>query len=166
MENNMLLRDKASHQIIEHGAKHQEQVGWITTSTGHRIDSLTSSLTVGKRGPILLQDTVLLNELSHFDHERIPERVVYPKGAGAFGHFETTNDVTRYTKLPVFELVGKRTHVVVRFSSGSCGEKGSADTLRDSRGMSVKFYTGEGVWDLVCSNMPAFAVRDPLLVRS
>jgi catalase len=66
----------------------------------------------------------------------------------------------------VFELVGKRTHVVVRFSSGMCGEKGSADTLRDSRGMSVKFYTGEGVWDLVCSNMPAFAVRDPLLVKS
>jgi catalase len=165
MEQN-IVRDKASHQIIEHGAKHQEQVGWITTSTGHRIDSLTSSLTVGKRGPILLQDTVLLNELSHFDHERIPERVVFASGAGAFGHFETTNDVTRYTRLPVFELVGKRTHVVVRFSSGMCGEKGSADTLRDSRGMSVKFYTGEGVWDLVCSNMPAFAVRDPLLVKS
>lgn len=84
----------------------KEKVEWITTSAGHRVDSLTSSLSVGKRGPILLQDTTLLNELSHFDNERIPERVVFPKGAGAFGYFETTNDITRYTRSPVFELVG------------------------------------------------------------
>lgn len=156
-------RDHVSNQLLEHASRHQEKVDWLTTSTGTPVANLTSSQTIGSRGPVLLQDTQLFEEIAHFDRERVPERVVNAKGAGAFGHFEVTNDVTRYTKAAVFELVGKRTPVVVRFSNAT-GEKGSADTVRDFRGFSVKFYSHEGVWDLACSSTPTFFIRDPILV--
>ncbi|CAL1265604.1 unnamed protein product, partial [Larinioides sclopetarius] len=114
------------------------------------------------RGPILLQDTVYIDEISHFDRERIPERVVHAKGAGAFGFFEVTHDITQYTRAKVFSEVGKRTPIAVRFSFVS-GESGSADSSRDPRGFAIKFYTEEGNWDLVGNNTPVFFIRDPIL---
>ncbi|GFG40106.1 hypothetical protein Cfor_09357 [Coptotermes formosanus] len=134
----------------------------ILTGYGVPIGSKESSLTVGPDGPMLLQDVEFLDELAHFDRERIPERVVHAKGAGAFGYFEVTNDITKYTKSTVFETIGKRTPIAVRFSTVG-GESGSADTVRDPRGFAIKFYTDDGVWDLVGNNTPIFFVRDPLL---
>merc|ERR1712179_271026 len=112
-------------------------------------------------GPILLQDHVFLDEMSHFDRERIPERVVHAKGAGAFGSFEVTHDISKYCKAKIFEKVGKKTPIAIRFSTVG-GEKGSADTARDPRGFAMKFYTEEGNWDLVGNNTPIFFIRDPM----
>lgn len=122
-------------------------------------------MTVGPRGPILLQDNHFIDELAHFDRERIPERVVHAKGAGAFGYFEVTHDITKYTAAKVFGNVGKRTPIAVRFSTVG-GESGSADTVRDPRGFAVKFYTEDGIWDLVGNNTPIFFIRDPILFPS
>ncbi|PNF22394.1 Catalase [Cryptotermes secundus] len=154
-------RDPASEQLnsykfSNHGKSH------IMTGYGVPVYSKDASLTVGPRGPMLLQDVEFLDELAHFDRERIPERVVHAKGAGAFGYFEVTNDITRYTKSTVFENVGKRSPIAVRFSTVS-GESGSADTIRDPRGFAIKFYTDDGIWDLVGNNTPIFFVRDPLM---
>lgn len=134
----------------------------LTTSSGNPIDDKNNTLTAGPNGPILLQDFNYLDEISHFDRERIPERVVHAKGAGAFGYFEVTHDITRYSKAAVFSHVGKRTPIAVRFSTVG-GESGSADTVRDPRGFAVKFYTEEGNWDLVGNNTPIFFIRDPML---
>lgn len=125
----------------------------------------TASLTVGERGPILLQDVNFLDEMGHFDRERIPERVEHAKGAGAFGYFEVTHDITKYTGAKLFDKVGKRTPIAMRFSQVA-GEKGSADTVRDPRGFAMKFYTEEGIWDLVGNNTPIFFIRDPILFPS
>lgn len=122
-------------------------------------------MTVGSRGPILLQDTPFIEVISHFDRERIPERVVHAKGAGAFGYFEVTHDITKYTAAKVFSTIGKRTPIAVRFSTVG-GESGSADTVRDPRGFAVKFYTDDGIWDLVGNNTPIFFIRDPILFPS
>jgi len=133
----------------------------ITTSHGAPVADNQNSLTAGLGGPVLIQDTVLIEKLAHFDRERIPERVVHAKGAGAYGYFEVTKDVTRYTKAKFLSHVGKKTPVVARFSTVG-GEKGSADTERDPRGFAVKFYTEEGNWDMVGNNTPVFFIRDPL----
>jgi len=123
-------------------------------------------MTAGSNGPITLQDFTLLDHLASFDRERIPERVVHAKGAGAFGYFEVTNpEITRYCKAKLFSSVGKRTPVGVRFSTVG-GESGSADTARDPRGFAVKFYTEEGNWDMVGNNTPIFFIRDPILFPS
>uniref|UniRef100_A0A8C1XWX0 Catalase n=1 Tax=Cyprinus carpio TaxID=7962 RepID=A0A8C1XWX0_CYPCA len=124
-----------------------------------------NSMTAGPRGPLLVQDVVFTDEMAHFDRERIPERVVHAKGAGAFGYFEVTHDITRYCKAKVFEHVGKTTPIAVRFSTVA-GEAGSADTVRDPRGFAVKFYTDEGNWDLTGNNTPIFFIRDALLFPS
>ncbi|CAB0003273.1 unnamed protein product [Nesidiocoris tenuis] len=139
--------------------------GVLTTGSGNPVDSKTASLTVGKNGPILLQDITIIDELAHFDRERIPERVVHAKGAGAFGYFEVTHDVRKYTKCSVFSKIGKRTPVAVRFSTVG-GESGSADTARDPRGYAVKFYAEDGNWDVVGNNTPIFFIRDPILFPS
>ncbi|KHJ93918.1 catalase [Oesophagostomum dentatum] len=131
----------------------------ITTSNGAPIHDKINTLTVGPRGPALLQDVILMDELAHFDRERIPERVVHAKGAGAYGYFEVTYDITKYCKAKLFDKVGKQTPVFARFSTVA-GEAGSADTLRDPRGFAIKFYTEEGNWDLVGNNTPIFFVRD------
>jgi catalase len=132
---------------------------------GCPLSTLTKSLTVGPRGPILLQDTNLVEHLAHFDRERIPERVVHAKGAGAFGYLEVTHDITKYTKAAPFAFVGKRTDLAIRFSTVG-GESGSADTARDPRGFAVKMYTEDGNWDLVGNNTPIFFIRDPILFPS
>lgn len=121
----------------------------MTGLEGPPIHDKVNSVTVGPRGPLLIQDTQFIEEMAHFDRERIPERVVHAKGAGAFGTFEvTSNEITKYCKADLFSHIGKKTPLVMRFSTVG-GESGSADTVRDPRGFAVKFYTQEGNWDLV-----------------
>jgi catalase len=133
----------------------------LTTESGMPVADNQNSQTAGSGGPILMQDHHLLEKLAHFNRERIPERVVHAKGSGAYGYFEVTADVTKWTKAKFLGTVGKRTEVFARFSTVA-GEKGSADTLRDPRGFAVKFYTEEGNYDLVGNNTPVFFIRDPL----
>ena len=133
----------------------------LTTSFGMPVDNDLNSMTAGPKGPILMQDVHLLEKLAHFDRERIPERVVHAKGAGAYGYFEVTDDVTKYTRANFLSEVGKRTEVFARFSTVG-GEKGSADSERDPRGFAVKFYTEEGNYDFVGNNTPVFFIRDTL----
>ena len=133
----------------------------LTNNFGAPVDDDLNSLTAGNPGPVLIQDVHLVEKLSHFDRERIPERVVHAKGAGAHGYFEVTADVTAYTRAKFLSEVGKRTEVFLRFSTVG-GEKGSADAERDPRGFALKFYTEEGNYDLVGNNTPVFFIRDPL----
>lgn len=133
----------------------------LTTAAGIPVPDNQTSLTAGKRGPTLLQDHYLLEKLAHFNRERIPERVVHAKAAGAHGTFTVTHDITKYTKAKIFSEVGKKTEVLGRFSTVA-GEKGSADTVRDVRGFALKFYTEEGNWDLVGNNTPVFFIRDAI----
>ncbi|MBE0523370.1 MAG: catalase [Methanosarcinales archaeon] len=133
----------------------------LTTAFGIPVADDQNSLSAGERGPVLMQDTHLLEKLAHFDRERIPERVVHAKGAGAGGYFEVTADVTKYTKAKFLSEIGKRCEVFARFSTVG-GEKGSADAERDPRGFALKFYTEEGNYDLVGNNTPVFFIRDPL----
>jgi len=107
-----------------------------------------------------MEDFNLINKLQHFDRERIPERVVHAKGAGAHGYFEVTDDITKYCKAKLFNKVGKRTPTFLRFSTVG-GEKGSADAERDPRGFALKHYTEDGIWDMVGNNTPVFFIRDP-----
>ena len=132
----------------------------LTTASGRPYFENEDSMTVGPKGPILLQDYFLHEKLAHFNRERIPERIVHAKGSGAFGTFKVTNDITKYTKAKLFSKVGNDCRVFVRFSTVG-GEKGSADTERDPRGFAVKFYTEDGNWDLVGNNTPVFFIKDP-----
>ncbi|MBM6616287.1 catalase KatA [Bacillus suaedaesalsae] len=133
----------------------------LTTSWGAPVGDNQNSITAGHRGPTLIQDVHLLEKLAHFNRERVPERVVHAKGAGAHGYFEVTNDISKYTKAKVFNGVGKRTPLFIRFSTVA-GENGSADTVRDPRGFAVKFYTEEGNYDIVGNNTPIFFIRDAI----
>lgn len=131
-----------------------------TTDAGIPTGSDAHSLTIGADGPILLHDHVLIEQMAHFNRERVPERVVHAKGSGAFGHFEVTGDVSAFTKAAVFQP-GARVETLVRFSTVA-GEQGSPDTWRDPRGFAVKLYTPEGNYDLVGNNTPVFFIRDPM----
>ncbi|MCO0597621.1 catalase KatA [Peribacillus butanolivorans] len=133
----------------------------LTTSWGAPVGDNQNSITAGQRGPVLIQDVHLLEKLAHFNRERVPERVVHAKGAGAFGTFEVTNDLSKYTKAKLFNGVGKKTDLFIRFSTVA-GELGSADTVRDPRGFAVKFYTEEGNYDIVGNNTPVFFIRDAI----
>ena len=133
----------------------------LTMAGGAPIADNQNTITAGERGPVLMQDVHLLEKLATFARERIPERVVHAKGAGAYGTFTVTHDITKYTKAKIFSKVGKKTELFARFSTVA-GERGSADTVRDVRGFAIKFYTEEGNWDLVGNNTPVFFVRDPL----
>jgi catalase len=139
----------------------QEIQNQLTTADGSPIADNQNSLTAGDRGPVVMYDYVLQEKLGHFNRERIPERVVHAKGAGAFGKFTVTHDITQYTKAKLFSEVGKETPILARFSTVG-GEKGSADAERDPRGFSLKFYTEEGNWDMVGNNTPVFFVRDAI----
>ena len=132
----------------------------LTTASGRPYSENENSQTVGSRGPILLQDYILHENMAHFNRERIPERVVHAKGSGAFGTFTVTHDITKYTKAKLFSKIGRETKIIMRFSTVG-GEKGSADTERDPRGFAIKFYTEDGNWDLVGNNTPVFFVKDP-----
>ncbi len=131
----------------------------LTTANGAPIGRQHAQ-TAGPRGPLLMQDVQLLEQMQHFNRERIPERVVHAKGSGAYGTFTVTNDISKYTKAKIFEKVGKQTDCFLRFSTVA-GERGAADAERDVRGFAVKFYTDEGNWDMVGNNTPVFFVRDP-----
>lgn len=133
----------------------------LTTATGTPVSDNQHSLTAGPRGPMLLQDVWFLEKLAHFDREVIPERRMHAKGSGAFGTFTVTHDITKYTKASIFSKIGKKTDLLIRFSTVA-GERGAADAERDIRGFAVKFYTEEGNWDLVGNNTPVFFLRDPL----
>ena len=133
----------------------------LTTSTGMPVDGNQNSMTAGPRGPILLQDIHLIDKLAKFDRERIPERVVHAKGAGAHGYLEVTHDVSKFTKAKFLNSIGKRTPMFQRFSTVA-GELGSADTDRDPRGFALKFYTEEGNYDMVGNNTPVFFIKDPM----
>ena len=131
-----------------------------TTDAGVPVASDEFSLTVGPDGPILLQDQYLIEQMANFNRERIPERQPHAKGSGAFGVFETTEDVSAYTRAALFQP-GVKTEMLARFSTVA-GESGSPDTWRDPRGFALKFYTAEGNYDMVGNNTPIFFVRDPM----
>ncbi|SKH27017.1 catalase KatA [Mycobacteroides abscessus subsp. massiliense] len=141
---------------------------FTTTGAGRPIPSDELSLTLGPDGPVLMQDFYLIEALADFNRERVAERQPHAKGAGAFGRFEVTNDVSAYTRAAVFQP-GTTTEAFVRVT-GNASERGSADTLRDTRGFSVKFYTSEGNYDIVGNNVPMFFIRDaikfPNLIRA
>jgi catalase len=159
-------RDKATDQLKDFKESQSTKVANVTTLFGAPIGDKTNTVTLGPRGPVLLQDVQYLEEMAHFDRERIPERVVHAKGAGAFGYFELTKpDIQKYSKAKVFDTVGKKSPLAIRFSTVG-GESGSADTVRDPRGFAVKIHTEEGVWDLVGNNTPIFFIRDPILFPS
>jgi catalase len=133
----------------------------LTTNQGVSIADNQSSLKAGLRGPTLLEDFILREKITHFDHERIPERIVHARGSAAHGVFTCTKAISEFTRASLFGEVGKETPVFVRFST-VLGERGSTDTARDVRGFAVKFYTDAGNWDLVGNNIPVFFIQDAM----
>lgn len=131
----------------------------ITTASGAPVVNYEDTMTIGPRGPVLLQDYFLHEKLAHFNRERIPERIVHAKGSGAYGTFTVTNDISQYTRAKLFNGIGKQTRLFIRFSTVG-GERGSADSERDPRGFAVKFYTEDGNYDLVGNNTPVFFIKD------
>jgi catalase len=133
----------------------------LTTNQGVAVGDNQSSLKAGLRGPTLLEDFILREKITHFDHERIPERIVHARGSAAHGYFEAYAPMTEFTRAAPFQAAGKITPVFARFSTVA-GERGSTDTARDIRGFAVKFYTDEGNWDLVGNNIPVFFIQDAM----
>jgi catalase len=133
----------------------------LTTNQGVKVADNQDSLKIGLRGPTALEDFIVREKITHFDHERIPERVVHARGAGAHGYFENYHDLSDITRAALFAKPGKRTPTFVRFSTVA-GSRGSADTARDVRGFATKFYTDEGVFDLVGNNIPVFFIQDAM----
>ena len=133
----------------------------LTTNQGLPVADDQNSLRAGVRGPTLIEDLHFREKITHFDHERIPERVVHARGAAAHGYFECTHPMAEFTKASLFASKGKRTPVFQRFSTVA-GSRGSPDTPRDVRGFAIKFYTDEGVWDMVGNNIPIFFIQDAI----
>ncbi|MGV3278063.1 catalase [Rickettsiales bacterium LUAb2] len=134
----------------------------LTTSSGSPVYEDNTSITTGHPKPrTLIEDSHLIEKLAHFNRERIPERVVHAKGAGAYGYFEVTNNISEYTSANFLSEVGKKTDLFIRFSTVG-GEKGSADAERDPRGFAIKLYTEEGNYDIVGNNTPVFFIRDAI----
>lgn len=149
-----------THQILVEGEA-AGSVGALTDNHGHRISDNQNSLRAGARGPTLLEDFVLREKIFHFDHERIPERIVHARGSGAHGVFRVTRAIPELTKAGLFQSVGNECPVFTRFSTVA-GGSGSVDTPRDVRGFAVKFYTEDGNWDLVGNNIPVFFIQDAI----
>ena len=133
----------------------------LTTQLGIPVADNQNSLRSAPRGPTLLEDFILREKITHFDHERIPERIVHARGSAAHGFFELTHSLKQYTTAKVLTEVGVQTPVFTRFSTVA-GGAGSVDTPRDVRGFAVKFYTPEGNWDLVGNNIPVFFIQDAM----
>jgi catalase len=151
-------------RLDQSGAPHQttdDGYETLTTAQGVPVADDQSHLRAGPRGPMLMEDFHFREKIFHFDHERIPERVVHARGYGAHGYFETTESLADITRADIFQRVGERTPVFTRFSTVA-GSKGSPDLARDVRGFAVKFYTQEGNWDLVGNNIPVFFIQDAL----
>ena len=145
--------------LAKNSQSHAES--YLTSAQGVRINDDQNSLRAGDRGPSLLEDFLLREKLTHFDHERIPERVVHARGAGAHGYFETYESQSALTKAAFLQTAGQRTPVFVRFSTVA-GSRGSTDVARDARGFAVKFYTEAGNYDLVGNNIPVFFIQDAI----
>ncbi len=158
------MTEQSIKTVSGHGGEtHQQADGTtpvLTTNHGVPVSDNQNSLKSGARGPTLLEDFVLREKIFHFDHERIPERIVHARGAGAHGYFEATDDISDLTKAAVFTK-GEKTELFARFSTVA-GGAGSVDTPRDVRGFAVKFYTREGNWDLVGNNIPVFFIQDAI----
>ena len=149
------------HQDIAAKADHGDGIAHLTDNFGHRIADNQNSLRDGERGPTLLEDFILREKIFHFDHERIPERIVHARGSGAHGFFECTRAIPELTKASIFQEKGNTSPVFVRFSTVA-GGAGSIDTPRDVRGFAVKLYTDTGNWDLVGNNIPVFFIQDAI----
>ncbi|CAM4261607.1 Catalase HPII [Mycobacterium basiliense] len=151
-------RDPKQQQLDQ--VRVNRETGYLTTQQGVRVDHTDDALKVGERGPTLLEDFHAREKITHFDHERIPERVVHARGSGAYGYFEPYDDsLADFTAATFLTTPGKRTPVFVRFST-VVGSRGSADTVRDVRGFATKFYTDQGNYDLVGNNFPVFFIQD------
>ena len=148
-------RGGETHQIA--GAGHPE----LTTNQGLPLSDNQNSLRSHTRGPTLLEDFLLREKITHFDHERIPERIVHARGSAAHGYFELTKSLSKYTTAKILTETGVKTPLFTRFSTVA-GGAGSIDTPRDVRGFAVKFYTKEGNWDLVGNNIPVFFIQDAM----
>lgn len=149
-----------THQQVPEKRSHADSSAHLTTNQGIRVSDNQNSLKAGARGPTLLEDFVLREKIFHFDHERIPERIVHARGSAAHGYFEATDDISDLSKAALF-VKGTKTPVFTRFSTVA-GGAGSVDTPRDVRGFAVKFYTSEGNWDLVGNNIPVFFIQDAM----
>jgi catalase len=158
------VKSRAAETVASGGDTHQAAGGRhpaMTTNQGIPIADDQNSLKVGARGPVLLEDFILREKIFRFDHERIPERVVHARGSAAHGYFELTHSLEEFSRADIFQRVGERTPLFVRFSTVA-GNKGSTDMARDVRGFAVKFYTKEGNWDLVGNNIPVFFIQDAI----
>lgn len=160
IKNNHIRTVALSVSLVISGSVLAEELT-LTRSSGAPVGNNQNSVTAGAMGAVLLQDHHLIEKLAHFDRERIPERVVHARGAGAYGVFKSTANLTDITRAAPFQLAGKETPVFVRFSS-VVHSKHSPETLRDPRGFAVKFYTEQGNWDLVGNNFPTFFIRDAM----
>ncbi|GAB3210101.1 catalase [Marinactinospora thermotolerans] len=149
-------RDEKDQQLERYRT---DSSGPLTTETGVRVEDTDNSLKAGERGPTILEDFHLREKITHFDHERIPERVVHARGSGAYGYFQPYESMSRYTCADFLSDPSQRTPVFVRFSTVA-GFRGSADTVRDVRGFATKFYTRHGNFDLVGNNIPVFFIQD------
>src|SRR4026207_2082201 len=134
---------------------------FLTTNQGVRVNDNQNSLKAGDRGPTLLEDFILREKITHFDHERIPERVVHARGSAAHGYFQVYESMAQYTKAEFLQDPSVKTPVFVRFSTVA-GSRGSGDLARDVRGFAVKFYTDEGNYDIVGNNIPVFFIQDAI----
>ncbi|UMQ43412.1 catalase [Chryseobacterium sp. Y16C] len=158
MKDNKNINEKTDQLKVHTTLNENEK---LTTNQGLRINNNQDSLKAGDRGPTLLEDFILREKITHFDHERIPERVVHARGSGAHGVFKLNKSLAQYTKAKFLTEEGKETPVFVRFSTVA-GSRGSTDLARDVRGFAVKFYTEEGNYDLVANNMPVFFIQDAI----
>ncbi|MBB4302975.1 catalase [Rhodobium orientis] len=149
-----------THQHVPKKGPHDAD-GHLTTNQGIRVSDNQNSLKSGARGPTLLEDFVLREKIFHFDHERIPERIVHARGSAAHGYFELYESLSDITSADLFQRKGEKTPLFARFSTVA-GGAGSVDTPRDVRGFAVKFYTKEGNWDLVGNNIPVFFIQDAM----
>jgi len=159
MANRQPIQDQLLNYIKEHENDPLER---STTNSGTPLINKDAIQTIGPKGFALMQDYRFFDQIQHFDRERIPERVVHAKGSGAFGYFKVTHDITNYTAAKVFSHIGQTTRIAVRFSQVAL-EMGSADTVRDIRGFAMKFYTEDGIWDLLGNNTPIFFIQDAAL---
>ncbi|WP_312589611.1 catalase [Comamonas terrigena] len=151
------LRGNAGELQQQAGGSHPA----MTTQQGIPVPDNQNSLKAYERGPSLLEDFILREKITHFDHERIPERIVHARGTGAHGYFELSQSLAKYTTAQVLTETGKKVPIFVRFSTVA-GGAGSVDTPRDVRGFAIKFYTNEGNWDLVGNNVPVFFIQDAM----
>ena len=158
-QNSNTNENKKTAQLSEYTTDGTDRA--LTTNQGLRINDNQNSLKAGERGPTLLEDFIMREKITHFDHERIPERIVHARGTAAHGYFELTESLEEFTKAKFLTEVGKQTPVFTRFSTVA-GSRGSTDLARDVRGFAVKFYTDEGNYDLVGNNIPVFFIQDAI----